>query len=130
MNEIFKTTIEWNEATEILKKRYQEEYNALDVQVSYCSQKRTGRYRDEYGFPPEEYTYTETKYTIYFNKIIKDLNFTCSIEKTSDEIKQDLEEELKKIYEDEEYKISYISISDDVVTVNLKKECEKLKKLK
>ena len=130
MIEIFKTTIEWNEAKEILKKRYQEEYNAHNVKITSYSRERKDHYRDEYGFPPEEYTYTETKYEIHFSKTVKGLDFSCTVEKEYNELKQDLKEELKNLYEDEEYKISYIAISDDVVTVNLEKECEKLKKLK
>lgn len=112
MYEQIYSTISMSNVLKILKNRYKKEYenyNNLSIDIYLKDYYRS--YTDEYGFNEEEKGY-ELCCEISYNKIINNIILNGMIRKEDDEIKSDLYEELRKIYDDDEYKVDYFRLPE------------------
>ncbi len=106
------STITLGSALEVLRKRYEKEYERFDdVLVSFDLKSRMHTYTDWGGFTESEIYYLFYAKITYFKKI-KDLILSNSVVKDIDELENDLIDELKKIYDDEEFVVSNVSFPE------------------
>ncbi len=105
MYEEIYSTISMSDAVKILKNYYMKEYGkynnlSIDFYLKYYDRS----YTDEYGFNEEDKGY-ELYCEMNYIKVINDITLQGIIKKDTYEIRDDLYEELKRIYKDDEYEI-------------------------
>ena len=118
-------TMNLQDALDILKRRYEREYCGFDnIYIDIKTEKCTGVSRDWGGFE-DYYTYYAIYADISFEKRIGTITIKNQIRKTSEDLKDDLKEELSELFKDEEYSVFSIYLpSFKDYTINYDREVE------
>lgn len=103
MDSTISASISLGDALNILRDKYKKEYaNTSNLSIQFITRECSGQSTDWGGFETEYYTYYELLSKITFDKRIGNITFKNEITISERELRNDLNSELTKLYQDDE----------------------------